>query len=163
MGKLLIGILVLALGGVGFYIYNRSTLPESSSPTESGDTSIGMPVIGEENVPEMVVTPSETQTDSGTNSETAQAVKEFTVDGANFTFSPATITVNKGDRVRIIFKNTGGTHDLVIDEFNVATDKIAIGESGTVEFVADKSGSFDYYCSVGSHRQMGMKGTLIVK
>ena len=162
MGKILIGIIILLLGGAGFYIYNRSTLPASSSPKESGDTSIGMPVIGEENVPEMVVNPSETPTDGGTNSETTQAVKEFTVDGSNFKFSPATISVNKGDRVRVTFKNTGGTHDFTIDEFNVATDKIGSGASDTVEFVADKAGEFTYYCTKPGHRANGHFGTLKV-
>ena len=33
----------------------------------------------------------------------------------------------------------------------------------TAEFTADKVGSFEYYCSVGSHRSMGMKGVLKVE
>jgi nitrosocyanin len=90
-------------------------------------------------------------------------VKEVTVTGSNFAFSPQAITVNKGDTVKINFKNVGGMHDFKIDEFNVATKKINGGETDTVTFVADKTGSFEYYCSVGTHRQMGMKGTLIVK
>jgi plastocyanin len=56
-----------------------------------------------------------------------------------------------------------GTHDFKIDEFNVATNQIPAGSSEIVEFVADKSGSFEYYCSVGRHREMGMKGTLVVQ
>ena len=80
-----------------------------------------------------------------------------------FWFDPKNITVQKGDTVKIIFTNTEGTHDLVIDEFNVATKKTNAGESDTVQFVADKMGTFEYYCSVGNHRQMGMVGKLIVK
>jgi len=101
-----------------------------------------------------------------TNEDIQQAVanvKTFTVNGNNFSFAPSTMTVNKGDTVKIIFKNTGGTHDLVIDEFNAATPKISGGQEATIQFVADKSGTFEYYCSIGSHRQMGMKGTLTVK
>lgn len=93
----------------------------------------------------------------------AGTVKSFTVDGNNFAFSPKTITVNKGDTVRITFKNTGGTHDLKIDEFNVSTAKLSGGQEETIEFVADKAGTFEYYCSIGSHREMGMWGTLTVK
>ena len=73
------------------------------------------------------------------------------------------MTVKKGDRVRITFKNSGGTHDFIIDEFNVATKRLNGGEQDAVEFTADKTGSFEYYCSVGSHRAMGMKGTLVVE
>jgi len=91
------------------------------------------------------------------------AVKEFTVTGENFSFTPSLITVKKGDRVRIIFKNANGLHNLIIDEFNVATKTIQGGNQDTVEFTADKTGSFQYYCSVGTHRAMGMWGTLKVE
>ena len=95
--------------------------------------------------------------------ETSSAVKEFTVSGSNFAFAPSTMSVNKGDKVRITFKNIEGNHDLKIDELGVNTGIIKAGEQKVVEFVATKSGSFEYYCSVGSHRAMGMKGTLTVK
>lgn len=91
------------------------------------------------------------------------SIKEFTIDGKKFAFTPSTITVNKGDTVRIVFKNNEGLHDLKIDEFNVATKQIKEGATDTVEFVADKAGSFEYYCSVGNHRAMGMKGMLTVQ
>ncbi len=103
--------------------------------------------------------PEKTTTAPSTNT----SVKEFTVNGSNFAFSPTTLIVKKGDKVRIIFKNEGGFHDLKIDEFNVATKKIQGGAQDTVEFTADKVGSFEYYCSIGEHRAMGMKGTLTVE
>lgn len=92
----------------------------------------------------------------------AGTVKEFTVTGKNYSFAPATLTVKKGDTVKITFVNEGGFHDLKLDEFNVATRQLNGGSQETVTFVADKAGSFEYYCSVGTHRQMGMKGTLTV-
>ncbi len=93
---------------------------------------------------------------------TSASVKSFTVEGKNFSFSPSTLTVKKGDKVKITFKNSGGMHDWVLDEFNAKTKQIAAGASETIEFVADKAGTFEYYCSVGNHRAMGMKGTLTV-
>lgn len=92
-----------------------------------------------------------------------QGVKEFTVIGTNYSFTPKIITVNKGDKVKITFKDNGGFHDLVIDGLNVATERINQGGMDVVEFTADMAGSFEYYCSVGSHRQQGMFGTLIVQ
>lgn len=90
-------------------------------------------------------------------------VKELTVDGSNFTFNPNTINVNKGDTVKITFKDDDGTHNLVIDGYNVSTNTIHTGDSATVQFVADKTGTFAYYCSVDSHREKGMVGKLIVQ
>lgn len=93
---------------------------------------------------------------------TASAVKEFTINGGSYYFSPKTLSVNKGDTVKINFVNAGGMHDFVLDEFNAKTPVIQSGQTATVTFVADKSGTFQYYCSVGTHRQMGMVGTLTV-
>ncbi len=89
-------------------------------------------------------------------------LREFTVTGQSFSFSPSSLTVKKGDKVRITFKNTGGFHDLRVDGYGVGTKQINGGQQETFEFTADKAGTFEYYCSVGSHRQMGMKGTLTV-
>lgn len=90
------------------------------------------------------------------------SVKEFTVEGKNFSLAPNTLSVKKGDRVKITFKNTGGSHDLRVEGYNVGTPVTSSGTSATFEFVADKAGSFEYYCSVGAHRTFGMKGTLTV-
>ncbi len=99
----------------------------------------------------------------GTGTENVRAVVRNVPSGSNFKFDPATMAVNKGDHVTITFKNSGGTHDFRIDEFGVATKMLQSNQEETVSFTADKAGSFEYYCSFGSHRQMGMKGTLTVK
>jgi nitrosocyanin len=100
---------------------------------------------------------------ASTSAQTQGAVKHFTVTGSSFKFAPSTLTVNKGDKVQITFQNSSGIHDFVIDEFNVESTRISEGQTDTVEFTADKAGSFKYYCSVGNHRQMGMEGTLVVQ
>ncbi|GEM_PF-369089 len=88
--------------------------------------------------------------------------REVVVTASNFKFDPPTITAKQGEKIRIRLKNTDGFHDLKIDELNAATGRIQGGDEAVVEFVASKTGSFEYYCSVGNHRQMGMKGTLII-
>ena len=54
-------------------------------------------------------------------------------------------------------------HNFVIDAFNVKSNTIGSGETTTVSFTPDKTGTFEFYCSIGSHKQMGMKGNLIVE
>lgn len=98
--------------------------------------------------PEAVVSPS---------------TKEFTVTATNFKYDLKTLKVKKGDTVKIIFKNSEGFHDFVIDEFDVATNQIGAEEEDEVEFEATKVGTFEYYCSVGKHRSMGMVGKLVVE
>ena len=95
--------------------------------------------------------------------EIESTAKEFAVVAANFKFSEKEMRVRKGDTVKITLANNEGTHDLKIDEFDVATAKLDAGKQETVEFVANKAGTFEYYCSIGTHRQMGMKGNLIIE
>ena len=83
--------------------------------------------------------------------------------GQNFSFSPSEIKVKKGDKVTINFKSASGFHDFVIDEFAVATKQVQTGGESSVTFIADKAGTFEFYCSVGKHREMGMVGTLVVE
>ena len=91
------------------------------------------------------------------------SVKEFTVSASPFVFDPTEIRVQKGDTVKITLMNTEGTHDWRVEGYEVGTKVIQGGESDMIEFIADTSGTFEYYCSVGNHRQMGMVGKLIVE
>ncbi|MHB1330889.1 MAG: cupredoxin domain-containing protein [Minisyncoccota bacterium] len=145
MNKLitLIAIVVIAVGG-WMLLRDEGGAPEDANIPQNGEDTI-----------------NNTNT-STTGSETAPGVKEFTVEGSTFAFAPNTMTVNVGDTVKITFVNKIGFHDFVLDEFNVKTQQISAGQSETITFVADKAGTFEYYCSVGTHRQQGMVGTLTV-
>jgi nitrite reductase (NO-forming) len=115
-----------------------------------------------------------TQTQTTVTEEPTAAVTESTVDqgmvkaiavaGGDFYFKPNEIKVKKGEKVTITLTNEGKMkHDFVLDEFNVKSEQTNGGTTTTVEFTADKAGTFEFYCSVGTHRQLGMKGNLIVE
>src|SRR5690349_7947018 len=80
----------------------------------------------------------------------ASKFRDFNISAGSYFFKPNSMTVNKGDTVRITVVNSGGYHDFVIDEFNTRTNRLQAGETETITFVANKSGTFEYYCSVGS-------------
>jgi plastocyanin len=136
-------------------------IPEPGEPVDPiPGISVTLPVPGAEE--------AETATSGDARTETSPSMDAgeptvVTVQATNYSFSPTTIRVKKGDTVRIDFVNETGTHDLVIDEFEVRTKRITGAGTDSVTFVADTAGSFEYYCAVGSHRQMGMVGTLIVE
>ncbi len=91
------------------------------------------------------------------------AMKEFSMTAKKWEFTPATITVNKGDKVKLSIKSLDVNHGFAISEFNVNT-KLVPGETEMVEFTADKSGTFTFFCNVicgAGHSDM--RGTLIVK
>jgi plastocyanin len=106
-------------------------------------------------------------TDTGTTT-TPDTVVTFALTGKNFVFvidgqENPELRVKQGDTVTIELAVTEGFHDWVVDEFAAKTQQVKSGGTTSVTFVADKQGTFEYYCSIGSHRQQGMKGTLIVE
>ncbi|HXV38007.1 MAG TPA: cupredoxin domain-containing protein [Nitrosopumilaceae archaeon] len=56
-------------------------------------------------------------------------------------------------------KETNSKHNINIDEFNVHSRDLGYFESQTIDFVADKEGTFHYYCTI--HPEMN--GTLTVE
>ncbi len=151
--KLVIGISAVVLLMGGFWLLNNNQPMTEPEPTDE--------IENVENDSEMIEEETtENQADEAMTDDST--VKEFAVGGGGFYFDPAELTVTEGDTVRIVFTNEGGVHDWVIDEFDARTPIIQAGETSTIEFVADQVGTFEYYCSVGEHRAMGMVGNLIV-
>lgn len=144
MNKVTAFVIVLAILVGGWYVYRKNNT--GSPVATTAQTAQTSAVVA-----------------SSSNGATTGQTKMFTISGSNYAFSPATITVNKGDTVQITFKSTGGTQNLVLSDFGISTNQLSSGQSQTVTFVANKSGKFQFYCSVGNHRQMGMVGTLVVQ
>jgi len=92
---------------------------------------------------------------------------DVTINMSNFKFSVEQIKAAPGETVTIKLTNSGGTHDFVIDELNIASKQIQTGEetviSVTVPPTAQPGSEFEYYCSVGDHRQQGMVGVITVE
>ena len=108
------------------------------------------------------------QNDGSSQNEIATPYVTFNLNGYNYAFSmdgveAQTLTVNNGDFVRVELTSTNGFHDWVVDEFNAATERVQTGQTTYIEFVADQTGTFEYYCSVGQHRANGMWGNLVVQ
>lgn len=137
---------IIIVGGAVFLITDKKN--SVSDPASSSEAAQVLPSLA----------PEATQEAMNTGDE-----KQFTIIGQNYSFMPSTIRVHRGDKVTITFQDNGGFHDLVIDKLNVRTARVGQGQSGSLQFTADTVGSFEYYCSVGSHRDKGMKGTLIVE
>lgn len=91
------------------------------------------------------------------------SAKEFTIHDSNFKFEPSVITVNQGDTVRLTEEVDQGFHNIVVEGYDVKTVPRSSPKTQTVEFVADKAGTFPFYCGVSGHRSLGMEGKLIVK
>ncbi|MBI2476565.1 cupredoxin domain-containing protein [Candidatus Uhrbacteria bacterium] len=120
---------------------------ETSETAEVIVTDETTVVIQEEGVSQGVVVPS---------------VVEFNVAAKQWAFEPSTITVKKGQTVRLSVTSADVAHGLAIPAFAV-TARLEPGKTTSVEFTADQTGSFPFFCNViCGEGHSGMKGTLIV-
>jgi nitrite reductase (NO-forming) len=76
-------------------------------------------------------------------------------------FSLKEIVVKKGDKVHITITNTAGDHDFNIDAYAIKSET-PLNKPTVIEFIADKVGDFEFYCSKYSHRMIGQTGMLRV-
>ncbi len=113
--------------------------------------------------PTSTTTPTQTAQNDATAGSATEFDQMFNINGLDYTYDVKEIRVKKGEKVKIVFNNTEGFHDLKIDEFNAATKQIKAGETESIIFTADKAGTFEYYCSVVQHHKNGMFGKLIVE
>jgi cytochrome c oxidase subunit 2 len=91
------------------------------------------------------------------------AVREIQVTAKKYEFDPSVITVKQGEQVKLIITSQDTTHGFALKAYGI-NKKLAKGKPVTVEFTANKAGSFPFRCSVFcgmGHRRM--KGMLIVK
>lgn len=144
IGSVVILVVIFAAGYI-FVNQNRTTNP-SFTPTGSA-----------------VSNASEESAAGTEQSLLDENLVEVTVESRGLSFTPSEIRVKQGQVVRLTYKNTMGSHDWVVDEFDVRTPIIEANQESTVTFVANKTGTFEFYCSVPGHRQSGMKGSLIVE
>jgi len=143
----LIGMAIIAAAAIGggAYLWNSSVPVNMNTPVFATPSNIYIKAI---------------HTDQGyAFDEQSTRTGKRTLSGTNIDPS---IHIPKGTLVSLHVinedKDTGSEQDLNIDSFNVHTRHLKYFGAQTINFVADKDGSYTYYSSI--HPEM--KGTIVV-
>ncbi len=92
-----------------------------------------------------------------------QGAEEIRMTAKKYEFDPNVITVHQGEKVRLIITALDRDHGFELAAFGI-NQKLKKGVPTTVEFTADKAGTFTFrcseFCGLGHRR---MKGKLVVK
>ena len=95
--------------------------------------------------------------------EQAPNRREFTMTAKDYRFTPARLEVTQDDLVKVTVQSQDVAYSLTIDEYRVSK-RIPAGGSTTLEFRADRVGTFAFYSSMTSDsRHANMRGELIVR
>jgi cytochrome c oxidase subunit II len=93
----------------------------------------------------------------------AAGVHEIPMTAKKYEFSPSSIHVKKGERVRLLISAIDHDHGFKLGAFDIQQE-LKKGETTTVEFTADKAGTFRFACShVCGLGHRGMKAELVVE
>lgn len=85
--------------------------------------------------------------------------KEIIITAKNFEFDTKEIYIKKGDKIKLTLKSDEGIHGLSIKDLD-----IDVKGNSSIEFVAEKTGTFEYVCSVSCGKgHTDMKGKLIIE
>ena len=107
----------------------------------------------------------------------------MTEGGGTLAFTPGTVQVKVGERIKFVIKNTGALdHEFKLDSFaNIAKHKIAMeknpemihdepngtrlepSKSGEILWTFSKVGTFEFACLIPGHYEAGMHGTVAVR
>jgi uncharacterized cupredoxin-like copper-binding protein len=105
-------------------------------------------------------------TASPTTTAAQDAGSNVDLSATDFKFSPADPSTKAG-QVTFNVSNDGQTvHNLEVEgpngEQELSSD-LSAGQSGTLTVDMSKPGTYEFYCPVGDHRQLGMEGEITVK
>jgi heme/copper-type cytochrome/quinol oxidase subunit 2 len=88
--------------------------------------------------------------------------REFTVRARDYRFSPSRIEVTQDDLVKLMVQSEDVAYSLTIDAYRLSR-RIPAGGSTTLEFLADRAGTFPFYSNLTSDSRHGqMRGELVV-
>lgn len=91
----------------------------------------------------------------------AQA-RTISVSVDNWSFSPATMTVRKGEKLTVKLTDIAGTHSFAVPGLGI-NQALAPGQVASVSIPTDKPGTYEFRCMIPcgeGHKEM--KGTLVI-
>jgi nitrite reductase (NO-forming) len=161
-GPVVLVIAVVAILGILVMFFTRTGNNNggvNQINTPPSDTTSIVPT----DTPSPTVSDSPTPTVTPTVTPTGNTV-QMTITGTEYSFSPSTLNVNKGDTVVVTFVNSGTLpHNFSIPDLNVSSQAIQPGEQTKVTFTPSQAGTFSFMCTIPGHADRGMVGSIIVK
>jgi plastocyanin len=150
---------------VGETIEFKSNLTEAQNQGMVGKITIVAPDGSATPVASPAASPAASPQAGGSNGEEDSSGDAVLIEAHDdFSFTPNEVEVTPGQTITLHNKGFA-QHDLVADEWGIATELLNSEQTGDVTIPEDVEvgSSVEFYCSVPGHKQSGMVGTFTVK
>ena len=146
-GILIVIVLIIIVIGVGLYLFSNMNNPASTN-NNGGNTNSGAGNTGS----------SGGEGDSGSGSGTvSNTPKTYNVEIKEFAFNPSTITINKGDTV--VWINKDSIRHSVVSDSGSELDSSLLSQEQSYSHTFNEAGTYNYHCAPHSY----MKAKIIVE
>jgi cytochrome c oxidase subunit 2 len=89
--------------------------------------------------------------------------REFTLTARNYNFSPNRVEATQDDLVKLTVQSEDVAYGFTIEEYRLSK-RVPAGGSTTLEFRADRAGTFTFYSNLSNDsRHSQMRGQLVVR
>jgi cytochrome c oxidase subunit II len=142
-------LMILSIFVIALFLTGCSqNAPTGVTPVKGGTESVNNQpaATGSNTVPDATGS-SPVGSNTSVIGATPDTIKDITIEASSFEFIQTGPQINKGDKVRITFTVTSGTHSLILSGYNIEFTPMGPGGTQSATFVADKSGTFEYHCN----------------
>lgn len=94
--------------------------------------------------------------------DTERPPREILIKNDGKSFVPENVQVEKGREIVFIFERTSGAHSLRIPELEKGTSTLSYDAKRNFTVTFEEEGEYEFICSVGTHAEDGMRGTITV-
>lgn len=162
-------LFLLVMQGISWWIYRQSSSTQEGSAisleTEERtniDTSPGVRSIESPLASSLEETPIEGFPSPSIEEKNGRIERTIHMGVRQYVWEPSSIVAKRGELVRLIIHNADVKHGIAIPVLGVNADVPMDG--AVVEFVAEKAGIFEFFCSVWcGEGHMEMTGKIIIE
>jgi len=89
--------------------------------------------------------------------------REFTLTARDYSFSPNRVEATQDDLIKLTVQSADVAYGFAIDDYRLSR-RVPAGGSTTIEFRADRPGTFPFYSNLSNDsRHSQMRGQLVVR
>jgi cytochrome c oxidase subunit 2 len=89
--------------------------------------------------------------------------REFTLTARNYNFSPTRVEATQDDLIKLTVQSEDVAYGFTIEEYRLSK-RVPAGGTTTIEFRADRAGTFTFYSNLSNDsRHSQMRGQLVVR